>query len=103
MTRCYPRPMRVLVVHNAHRSGVPSGQDVAVEQEIHFLRQAGVDVDAYIRSNDEIDSFQRADWVRLPARLFYSRPDVQAVREAIDRFRPDVVHLHNPWPLISPW
>ncbi|MEY4601586.1 MAG: hypothetical protein RLZZ201_1277, partial [Actinomycetota bacterium] len=26
----------------------------------------------------------------------------QALRETLDRVRPDVVHLHNPYPLVSP-
>src|SRR3954453_11337695 len=95
--------MRVLVVHNAHRAAVPSGQDIAAAQEVDALRRAGVDVDTYIRSNDEIDDFGRREGATLPARLFYSRQDVTGVRDLITERRPDVLHLHNPWPMISPW
>jgi glycosyltransferase involved in cell wall biosynthesis len=95
--------LRVLVVHNRHRAAVPSGENRAVDYDVALLRDAGVDVDTYFRSNDEIDSFGPARWVLLPTRIFYSLPDVRAFRRRLRATRPAVVHLHNPFPLISPW
>ena len=95
--------LRVLIVHNRHRAGLPSGENRAVDNDVALLRDAGVVVETHFRSNDEIDDFGRAGWATLPARLFYSRADVRRVRELIRGFKPSIVHLHNPYPLISPW
>jgi len=67
-----------------------------------MLRDAGVDVQTYFRSNDEIRDFGPASLATLPIRLFHSPADVGAFRRMVRSFRPDVVHIHNPYPLISP-
>ncbi len=93
---------RVLVVHNRYRSTVPSGENRAVEQQILLLRSAGIQVETYFRSSDEIEGFGPLACAGLALRPIYSREDVHAFRRAIANFRPEVVHLHNPYPLISP-
>lgn len=67
-----------------------------------MLRSHGVDVATYFRSNDELPDFSKAALASVPLRLFHSPSDVRAFRKLIRAFRPDVVHVHNPYPLISP-
>jgi glycosyltransferase involved in cell wall biosynthesis len=93
---------RVLVVHNRYRSEVPSGENQVVDGQIALLRGAGVEVEAYLRSSDEIVDFSWAQRLELGVRPIFSRQDVANVDGVIDRFRPDVVHVHNVYPLISP-
>ncbi len=93
---------RVLVVHNRYRSELPSGENQAVDGQIALLRSAGLDVETYFRSSDEIAAFSRAKRLELAIRPTFSREDVAAIGGVIGRFRPDVVHLHNVYPLISP-
>jgi glycosyltransferase involved in cell wall biosynthesis len=94
--------MRVLVVHNRYRSALPSGENVVVDQEIALLRDAGVSVDTYIRDSDEIEHFGPVKRVELAVRPIYSLEDAKALKARIRSFGPNVVHLHNPYPLISP-
>jgi glycosyltransferase involved in cell wall biosynthesis len=94
--------MKILVVHNRYRSTMPSGENEVVETEVAALRELGVDVVTYLRSSDEIPGLPVAEKATLPLRPLWSRRDVAAVEELLDRERPDVVHLHNPFPLISP-
>ena len=94
--------MRVLVVHNRYRSRFPSGENRVVEQQIALLRSAGIQVETYFRSSDEIEDFGLLERAKLAVRPVYSREDVRAFRGALATFRPDIVHLHNPYPLISP-
>jgi glycosyltransferase involved in cell wall biosynthesis len=94
--------MRVLVVHNRYRSALPSGENMGVDQEIAMLRDAGVAVDTYIRDSDEIEHFGPVKWAELAVRPIYSLEDAKAFKALIRSFGPDVVHLHNPYPLISP-
>jgi glycosyltransferase involved in cell wall biosynthesis len=95
-------PTRVLVVHNAYRSDVPSGENQTVSELVDAMGGAGVDVRTYFRSSDEIAAMGRWDRLALAARPVHSPGDVRALRTELDRFRPDIVQVHNPYPLISP-
>jgi glycosyltransferase involved in cell wall biosynthesis len=94
--------MRVLVVHNRYRSAFPSGENMVVDREIDMLRNAGVAVDTYIRDSDEIEHFGLVKRAQLAVRPIYSLEDAKALKAQIRSFGPDVVQLHNPYPLISP-
>jgi glycosyltransferase involved in cell wall biosynthesis len=94
--------LRVLVLHNRYRSDQPSGENVVVDLEIELLREAGVAVIEYQRSSDEIADYSPRQRVALATRPFYARDSVAAVSQIIKEHRPDVVHLHNPYPLLSP-
>jgi glycosyltransferase involved in cell wall biosynthesis len=94
--------MRVLVVHNRYRSALPSGENIGVDWEIAMLRDVGVVVDTYIRDSDEIEHFGPVKRAELAVRPIYSLEDAKALKARIRSFGPDVVHLHNPYPLISP-
>jgi glycosyltransferase involved in cell wall biosynthesis len=74
-----------------------------VLDEVEMLRAAGIEVATYFRSSDEIDSMGVFERLALPIRPIYSDEDAKAFRVRLREFRPDVVHLHNPFPLISPW
>jgi glycosyltransferase involved in cell wall biosynthesis len=95
-------PLRVLVVHNRYRSSMPSGENDVVDTEVAALRELGHDVRSYQRASDEIDTLRVTERISLPVRAIYSRSDVAAVRDLLTTHRPDVVHVHNLNPLISP-
>jgi glycosyltransferase involved in cell wall biosynthesis len=96
-------PLKVLVVHNRYRSAMPSGENILVDTEVAMLRAAGVDVGTYLRESDDIEDFGPVARVGLAFRPVISVPDVRRFRDRLRAHRPDVVHLHNPYPLISPW
>lgn len=93
--------MRVLIVHNRYRSEMPSGENRVVEFESAALEQAGVAVSTYLRSSDELATLGPAAKLALVGSPLHSRRAVREVAELIERERPDVLHLHNPYPLIS--
>ena len=93
---------RVLVVHNRYRSDSPSGENQAVDRQIGSLRNAGLEVETYIRSSDEIADFSAAERVELAVRPIFSREDAARIDRVLERFAPDIVHIHNVYPLISP-
>jgi glycosyltransferase involved in cell wall biosynthesis len=95
--------MRVLVVHNRYVSAVPSGENAVVDEEVAALREAGVEVLTHVRSSDEIARYGTARRAGLAVRPVRSGTDARAVAALIRRERPDVLHLHNPYPLVSPW
>lgn len=93
--------MRVIIAHNFYRSGTPSGENAVVEFESRALREAGVEVVELFRHSDDIvaGKISRARLAFSPVRS----PDaVTELRRLIHTARPDVVHVHNLFPLLSP-
>jgi glycosyltransferase involved in cell wall biosynthesis len=94
--------MRVLVVHNLYRSAQPSGENAVVEEETALLRDAGVVVELLTAHSDDIAGWPAAKRATLPGRVVWSRAGARSVQRALRGFRPDVVHFHNTFPLLSP-
>lgn len=96
--------MRVLVVHNRYRSSAPSGENQVVDAEINLLRDSGVEVAAYLEDSDELVApgfgLGKATAAVGPV---YSPRGVPRFRRFLADVRPDVVHVHNVFPLVSPW
>ncbi|MDG4822056.1 glycosyltransferase family 4 protein [Asanoa sp. WMMD1127] len=95
--------MKVVVAHNRYREAQPSGENVIVDQEIDQLAAAGVEVLPFLRSSDEIADMSPAAKALLPVSPIYAPRAQRDLAELIRTHRPDVLHLHNPYPLISPW
>ncbi len=71
--------------------------------EIDQLRAAGVTVLPFVRSSDEIETMSTARKATLPFSPIYARQAQRELRHLLREHRPDVLHLHNPYPLLSPW
>ncbi len=91
------RAHRVLLLHNRYQHR--GGEDSVVESEAALLRERGHAVEQLSWDNDEVG---RLPQVTVAARTIWSGDSAARVREAISRFRPDVVHVHNSFPLASP-
>ncbi|MCI0386872.1 glycosyltransferase [Streptomyces sp. CNQ085] len=94
--------MHVLVVHNRYASAQPSGENKVVDQEVELLRGAGHRVGVFERRSDDIAARSLPAKAALPLLVPWN-PAVRA--ELADRLRaerPDVVHVHNVFPLLSP-
>ena len=89
--------MRVLMVHNAYQQR--GGEDSVVESEAALLRHHGHEVQVYERHNDEVG--QTPKW-QLAAGAVWSSRTVRDVQALIAGFKPDVMHVHNTMPLVSP-
>jgi glycosyltransferase involved in cell wall biosynthesis len=94
--------MKVLVAHNRYRSGQPSGENVVVDREISLLRQAGVEVVSLLPSSDGIAMMTPAQKLGVALGPVVNLSGVAHFRQVLDESRPDIVHLHNLSPLISP-
>jgi glycosyltransferase involved in cell wall biosynthesis len=95
--------MKVVVAHNRYREAIPSGENVIVDSEIAQLGAAGVEVLPFLRSSDSIGELPLAQKALLPLSPIYGRAAQQDLSALLNEHRPDVLHLHNPYPLLSPW
>jgi glycosyltransferase involved in cell wall biosynthesis len=94
--------MRVLIAHNRYRSAQPSGENVVVDDEARLLAEHGCEVELVQTRSDEIADWPANKKALLPVRTVWSREGRKLVADAVERFRPDVVHVHNTFPLLSP-
>jgi glycosyltransferase involved in cell wall biosynthesis len=95
--------LKVVVAHNRYAAAAPSGENVIVDAEIAQLRSAGVTVVPFLRSSDEIGTLPGSQKALLALSPIYNGPSQRALDELLRAERPDVLHLHNPYPLLSPW
>lgn len=88
---------RILVAHCAYQQR--GGEDAVVEAEVALLRARGHAVATYLRSNDDVATLPPG---ALARQTLWSRRTVRELTAEIARFRPDVIHVHNTLPLLSP-
>jgi glycosyltransferase involved in cell wall biosynthesis len=91
--------MRILVLHSRYASGASSGENRVVEDEVELLRGAGHDVHLWAPMPDDNTPGSRFG---LALSAVWSRAAVAQVRRLAAEFRPDVVHVHNLFPMLSP-
>jgi len=92
--------MNILVIHNSYKQA--GGEDVVVAQETDLLRRHGHRVTLYQRSNSEIDSLPLRDRLGLISRIVSAEDSKLAVHAMVRDLKPDLVHVHNTFALISP-
>ncbi|MEV6514197.1 glycosyltransferase family 4 protein [Micromonospora chalcea] len=95
--------MRIVVAHNRYREAQPSGENTIVDAEIAQLTAAGVEVLPFLRSSDEIPSMSKPAKALLPISPIWAPKAQHDLDRLLTAHRPDVLHLHNPYPLLSPW
>ena len=90
--------MKVLLVHNRYQQR--GGEDAVVDAEASLLANRGVQVQRLDADNDSIEGALAK--IRVSANQFSGSHDMrQRIGNALQSFRPDVVHVHNWFPTIS--
>lgn len=89
------RPLRVALVHSFYRSEMPSGENAVVEAEVAALDRAGVEVELFAARTDEL---RRDRLYPLRSALRVATGRGAHPLAGIERFGPDVVHVHNLFP-----
>jgi len=92
--------MKVLHAYNQHRGG--GGSNNATQATIDASSARGIETAVFTRRAGDLPSGLRG---RLQAGLtaLYGRATVRQFGDALDSFKPDVVHVHEIFPLVPPW
>jgi glycosyltransferase involved in cell wall biosynthesis len=93
--------VRILQVHNKYRPGW-GGEETVVELEAQLLRDNGNDVETVSLWTGELQGANAFKLISAGLGTVWSFRGHRLVREAIERFRPDLMHVHNIFPLFSP-
>ncbi len=94
--------MKILVVHNFHRRGSASGDDQVYKSETVLLEANGNEVIRYFVSNDEFDAAGIMGKLCATFGMLWSFKNYRGLKELIRKERPDLVHIHTFFPLLSP-
>jgi glycosyltransferase involved in cell wall biosynthesis len=90
--------MKILILHNEYQQY--GGEDSVVKNEVELLKRAGHDVHLEIISNHQIkgpvSKFLTGLGIIFSFRSFFY------IKKLIKKVKPDVVHVHNFFPLWSP-
>ena len=90
--------MRILVAHNRYRFS--GGEDSVVKNEVEMLRAAGHQVALLEADNRTIDGSLAV--IAAAGSVFHSPASQRRADSLLSDFRPDVLHVHNWFPLLSP-
>jgi len=85
------------MIHNRYQ--LRGGEDVVYEQDTKLLRRRGHDVKQYEESNDRLRNMHA---LHALCRTVWSKESAHKLSHMIDDFKPDIIHVHNTFPLISP-
>ncbi|MEC0233128.1 glycosyltransferase family 4 protein [Paenibacillus kribbensis] len=91
---------KVLIIHNFYQQS--GGEDKVVEQESAMLRSRGIETEHYYVHNDSIQSKGLANMAKLAVEATWSLPEFKRIQKLLLQVKPDVVHVHNFFPVISP-
>lgn len=90
--------MRVLLVHNFYQ--ISGGEDSVVREEFSMLKKNGVEVKLFSVSNDDIKGMSGK--IAAALQVVYSPRARHRLAKELAEFLPDIVHVHNFFPLLSP-
>lgn len=94
--------MKILIAHNHYGDFAVGGEAGVMTAETDLLRSHGHNVEVYERSNSEIERGTLFEKLRAGARASWSAAAQQDIGQILKRARPDVMHVHNYWLVLTP-
>lgn len=92
--------MKILIIHNEYQQR--GGEFQAVKDHITLLKSQGHQVIEYIKDSRQINSYSRRQFVNFLPNSIYSYSSYKEIKKIVQNENPDIAHIHNVFPLISP-
>lgn len=92
--------IKVLIVHNQYKTF--GGEDRVVQEEIQLLRKNEVNVSTFFVDNHDIEINGLTNKAKLGFNTVWSLKYYRLLKKKLKDIKPDIVHFHNTFPLISP-
>lgn len=90
------RPLRILQIHNVQSAA--GGADRVIELEKELLEAHGNIVEQYFVDTKSVAKSK----LRAGMKALWNRESNRALIERLSSFRPDIAHVHTPFPVLSP-
>jgi glycosyltransferase involved in cell wall biosynthesis len=89
--------VKILVVHNFYQQ--PGGEDQVFQSEARMLEKRGHEVLRFTEDNARVDGMGK---VQLAIATLWNRDAYKRLHALVSEERPEIVHFHNTFPLLSP-
>ncbi len=89
--------LKILHVHNFYTQ--PGGEDTVFAAEVAILKERGHNIIEYTDTNARI---QQMSPFAVAIQTIWSQPTYNKLYKVLQKEKPDLVHFHNTFPLISP-
>ena len=90
--------MRIILIHNIYQQA--GGEELVFQTEGDLLREQGHHIDSLVFDNKSLNnSFAK---FLSGIRVIYNPTSAKKLRKKIEAFKPDLIHVHNFFPLASP-
>ena len=95
--------MKILFAHNYYVSSTPSGENLVYDLERRTLQAtAGWSVIEYCKSNKNLEKSSAFKLGSVALGVPWNHTTYKEVKQLIQQHRPDVLHVHNLHPQLSP-
>ncbi|MGD8752532.1 MAG: glycosyltransferase family 4 protein, partial [Anaerolineales bacterium] len=92
--------MKILVIHNYYQ--YPGGERTAIKAHIDLLKNRGQQVITYFADNSKIKNYNLFEKAKSIPNALYSIKTHNEINKLVRTQKPDLAHVHNVFPLISP-
>ncbi len=93
--------MKILIIHNQYQT--PGGEDAVATSQYELLSQFDdIKVEQFFINSNIIKTFGIYNKIRLFVRDLLMLRTLKGLENKIDKFGPDIAHIHNIYPLINP-
>ena len=92
--------MKILICHNYYK--YRGGESQTVLKEKLLLESKGHKVILFTKDNKNIDNYNLIRKIIFFLNVVFSFDTYRTIKEIIRKEKPDIVHIHNVFPLISP-
>ncbi|MEO0128306.1 MAG: glycosyltransferase family 4 protein [candidate division WOR-3 bacterium] len=92
----------IFLIHNYYQSYAPSGEDNVFREDEKLLRSKGHKITLWTRHSDIINEYSLTKKIALTWQISWSSESYKAIEQLIKQNKPDIIHICNTFPLISP-
>ncbi|WP_394752642.1 glycosyltransferase family 4 protein [Crenothrix sp.] len=94
--------MKILLAHNYYGSAAPSGENQVFDAERELLHSRGHELVEFTRHSDTLRAQGAIGKLIGGALTPWNTQSYRAIATLVKEFQPDVVHVHNTFPMLSP-
>ena len=94
---------KILILHSFYGKSAPSGENSAVKEDCEYLKSVGYEVKLLKLESDELNKF---GFLKHFVGAMYYLTGIRSIRlvnNICEKFKPDVIHIHNLFPMFSLW
>ncbi len=92
--------MKILQIHNAYQH--VGGEEIVLAAEYEMLEKYGHKIDQLIVQNTSLEDVNLFDKAKMAYQSIWSHDSYINIKQKLQELQPDIVHVHNTIPLISP-